>query len=269
MNSPILRYATPSDLRAIASIWQLCFGDDEGFVSRFFEVSQTLEATIVAELNGQAAAFIVTFDNVRRSGTKYSYLYALAVHPECQRQGIGAAVLRHAISEANQRGSDGAFLRPANAELALRYVNQFGGIPSAYLHEQIFTASKFQGSCADISEITAADYLSCASDKVHMPQGLIAAQALLCQVFGEKFLSLAPDSCVHLAQDSNGFVVKNAQCSRFCPSQLCAFLGTDKLTAKSISPKAEGSLHPAIILFPAKASSQILQMQAAPFFWLD
>ena len=269
MSSPILRYAAPHDLCDISAIWQLCFGDGDGFVGRFFEVLQPACTTVVAELDGRVLAFITAFDNVHFCEGKYSYLYALAVHPEHQRRGLGAAVLQHAICAAHQRGHDGAFLRPASAELSESYIRRFFGTAAAYLHESVFIAEKPPGSFSGVSEISLGDYISRVSGGASIPQELASAQALLCESYGEVFLSASSGSCFHIAKDSDGFIVKNVQGSGFELSQLCAFLKTDRLTIKSLSQNSAGALYPAVIFFPARDDFKIPRMHDIPFFWLD
>ena len=81
----ILRYAKPEDLEDICRVWRASFGDNEDFVRTFFEKTDILTTTVVAECDGKVVSLMCAFDGI---GTM-SYLYALCTAPKYRGQGIG------------------------------------------------------------------------------------------------------------------------------------------------------------------------------------
>lgn len=104
----IVRRARQGDWREIAEVIDAAFGDTE--TSAFTEELRASEGhvpelTFVAEEDGEIVGFtMLSYVRLEGSGRRVLILTPMAVRPDRQRRGIGAAVVRAATAAADARG---------------------------------------------------------------------------------------------------------------------------------------------------------------------
>lgn len=115
-----LRIAEKVDLPELIALWQAVFGDDERFISAFYQASG-IERTIVALENGRIVGMInCPATELWAKGERYrgAYIYALAVDARHRSSGIGSALLKAAESnEFLTEAPQFLLLIPAEASL--------------------------------------------------------------------------------------------------------------------------------------------------------
>lgn len=141
-----VRRATPSDAAAVASLrrhW--CEEDagepldDAGFEDRFaawFRAEADRRATFLAEVDGAAVGMVnlAVFERMPRPGrpgSRWGYLsnaFVLAAHRD---HGIGGALLRALLAEADARGCVRVVLSPS--ERSVRFYERAGFGPASML----------------------------------------------------------------------------------------------------------------------------------------
>ncbi len=136
-----LRPTRESDLDGIIKTWSASFGDSEEFILSLAENCCLIERGVCAVSDGEARAFMFAFDGLEIAGRKASYIYALCTQREYRRRGLGRAVLIYAAQQANERGSELVFLRPADKDLAGWYASAFAAIPFAPIGTEKITPS--------------------------------------------------------------------------------------------------------------------------------
>lgn len=117
-----MRIDVPEDthLPALKALWQLSFGDDETVISHFFATGYSPDRCRCLWENGQLAGALYWFPLICRD-TKLAYLYAVAVHPDFRRRGLGRALLEDTHRHLAQAGYAGAVLVPAHEGLRHMY----------------------------------------------------------------------------------------------------------------------------------------------------
>lgn len=118
----IIRPTTPADYDTVYDLIKTAFleaehrdGDEQDFAVRLREGENYIPALdLVAECGGAAAGHIMftkTFVT-RPDGSRYDTLLAapLSVLPDCQRTGVGSALMRQGLRIAAEMGYGAAFL---------------------------------------------------------------------------------------------------------------------------------------------------------------
>ena len=126
-----IRLSRKADETELKALWKLVFDDEEGDINRFFECFFEPGSAMVADFgNGPVCAthMITLGDFVLQSGEKLpcSYIYALATHPDCRGQGLGAAVTKAAIQHSVQAGFSANVIKPAETSLFSYYKDRVG-----------------------------------------------------------------------------------------------------------------------------------------------
>ncbi len=102
----IVRPERPEDEPALVSVIDAAFGDTEtsAFTRRLRESAGYVpELTFVGAEDGEPVAFTM-LSYVPLGARRILILTPLAVHPDRQRQGVGAALVRAALAAADERG---------------------------------------------------------------------------------------------------------------------------------------------------------------------
>lgn len=115
------RAACSADVPALKTLWALCFGDEAGYIDRFFEDLFLPEHMAVCA-DGATPVSMVAFlpcTLCAPSGdAPWAYLYAMATHPQYQGRGLGQRLLRFAYHYGrHSRGWAGLALVPADEGL--------------------------------------------------------------------------------------------------------------------------------------------------------
>nr|WP_279379518.1 N-acetyltransferase [Polymorphobacter arshaanensis] len=105
----LLRPETPSDIRTIAAMTAAAFGDtSEVILVERLRAAGNVCAAIVAEEDGELVGHVLL--SVMSAPFMALALAPLAVHPLCERRGIGAALVRAAIAAATEFGATAIFV---------------------------------------------------------------------------------------------------------------------------------------------------------------
>ena len=134
-----LRNVTCYDLEQVTALEQVCFPPAEAaskdafryriesFPERFFVAER--DGEIVGIINGCASSQMTITDDLfepqgHEPEGKNQMIFGLAVHPDHQRQGIGAALMEHMIAFCKETAMERVVLTCKEAKL--RYYAKFG-----------------------------------------------------------------------------------------------------------------------------------------------
>lgn len=96
----IIRKFQPSDFPHVIDIENRVFNEHDPYLYvKFYETCSN--GFLVAEINGMIAGFVVGYRPSETTGR----IFSLAVHPDHQRKGIGAALLKELIHILFQNGA--------------------------------------------------------------------------------------------------------------------------------------------------------------------
>ena len=109
------RLMQPADLPALCELFQTAFGDPPAFAQFVFEQYAGPQNVFVAEQNG-APVSMASAIPVEYKGQQGAFLYGVATHPDCRRQGIAAGLLQYAQQQLQQRGAEFLVLIPQNGK---------------------------------------------------------------------------------------------------------------------------------------------------------
>lgn len=134
-----IRNVTCSDLEQVTALEIACFPPAEAatraafnyriktFPERFFVAEQN--GTIIGLINGCASSQMTITDDLfepqgHEADGKNQMIFGLAVHPDCQRRGIGAALMEHMIAFCKKTAMERVIL--TCKEEKLYYYAKFG-----------------------------------------------------------------------------------------------------------------------------------------------
>lgn len=113
----ILRDETPADIDAITDVTLAAFrtlaisSHTEQFIVRALRAAKALAVSLVAELDGRVVGHIAFSPVAMSDGTPGWYgLGPVSVRPECQRQGIGRALVEAGLARLQALGARGCCL---------------------------------------------------------------------------------------------------------------------------------------------------------------
>ena len=129
------RPSHPGDIPQLRQLWKDCFGDSDEFLDLFFSTAYTPERSLVItetdRILGAAYWFDCTLD-----GRTLAYLYAIAVSPHFQNQGLGSALMESIHAALRLQGYDAAILIPGEESLR-RYYSRFGYRTCSYRYQEV------------------------------------------------------------------------------------------------------------------------------------
>jgi putative acetyltransferase len=113
----IIRRETEADIEAIAAVTRAAFADHlysqqtEPFIINALRAANALTLSLVAEIDGRVVGH-VAFSPVTINGRPSAWygLGPVSVLPECQRQGIGQALIREGLQQLKSSGAQGCVL---------------------------------------------------------------------------------------------------------------------------------------------------------------
>ncbi|HUW29741.1 MAG TPA: N-acetyltransferase [Sulfuriferula sp.] len=159
----LIRSETSADVSAIAEVTVAAFktlaisNHTEQFIIAALRAAKALTISLVAEVDGRVIGHIAFSPVTISDGTLNWYgLGPVSVLPECQRKGIGSALIQEGISRLKALGAQGCCLvgHP-------KYYQRFGfqnipGLVCEGVPEEVFFALSFDG---------------------HIPQGIVEFHA--------------------------------------------------------------------------------------------
>ena len=132
------RPSRAADVPGLKRLWQRCFGDDIGFIDRYFEDLFRPEHLVVCA-DGAAPVSMVAFLpcalRAPAGAAPCAYLYAMATDPGRQGEGLGQGLLRFAFGYGRARGWAGLTLVPADQGLFRFYAK--AGYQTAFSYQTL------------------------------------------------------------------------------------------------------------------------------------
>lgn len=230
------RTARREDLPRLVELWHLCFGDEEGFIRRFFQWPAVLEGALVLEADGQVVSMLLTFPR-EVEGQPACYGYAFCTHPACQDRGYGRRLLAWAEDRAREQGRIALILVPGEESL-YQFYRSLGYTETLLRRERRWKGPRPERSASPLRPLSPEDYLK---ERSHWLQGvcsvgageeILAQQRRLSQATGGDLYQL-PQGGVAAAElwDGKG-VVKELLCPDWTQGAaiLAAGLGVEELT---------------------------------------
>lgn len=115
------RTGLPADVPGLKALWALCFGDDPGYIDRYFEdlfLPEYMAVCADGPVPVSMVAFLPCTLRAPAGDAPCAYLYAMATHPQYQGRGLGQQLLRFAYDYARRhQGWAGLTLVPADEGL--------------------------------------------------------------------------------------------------------------------------------------------------------
>jgi putative acetyltransferase len=148
----LIRSETSADANAIAEVTAAAFRtmavsqQTEHFIIAALRAAKALTISLVAEVDGRLVGHIAFSPVTMSDGSPHWYgLGPVSVLPECQRRGIGSALIREGISQLQALGARGCCL-VGHPE----YYRRFGfqnprGLGHRGVPEEVFFALSFAG----------------------------------------------------------------------------------------------------------------------------
>lgn len=116
------RVSKLEDVPQLKQLWNLAFGDGDSYVDNFFGNYGSPDKILVAEEKGTGKILAMTAwfgSDFHRGGEVYrfAYLYAVATHPEYEKQGIASKLLSFVYETMVEYGFHGVTTVPAQPSL--------------------------------------------------------------------------------------------------------------------------------------------------------
>ena len=153
-----LKTAGPGREQAVAELWAKVYGDDGGFLERFYADCVPFEDVTVAEEDG-AVRTILTAPAVRvhlPEGREVpaGYMYALASEPTVRNRGLGRDMMRFGAKVWQEKGAACTLLVPAEPSL-FRFFDSLGYVPAFSHLRREYTAADCPDPCEGDSVVPA------------------------------------------------------------------------------------------------------------------
>ena len=149
-----MKIDTPSigRISQLRQLWQLAFGDDESFISTFFENGFAPERCRCITIGNQVAAALYWFE-AGCMDQKVAYLYGVATHPAFRGQGLCAGLMKDTHAHLRTLGYHSVVLVPQKESLREMY-RKMGYCDCTFVSEFFCTDDPFPAPmhCIDSSE---------------------------------------------------------------------------------------------------------------------
>lgn len=133
-----IRLSRQEDIPQLRKLWHQVFGDDQAYLDLFFQTAYAPERCMVLTQQGQLTGGAYWLD-CSLDGRPIAYLYALAIAPDVQGQGLGTMLLGKIHSHLTALAYQAVLLVPGQESLR-NYYNRFGYRTVSYYQE--FSAQK-------------------------------------------------------------------------------------------------------------------------------
>lgn len=110
------RPSCPAERPHLNRLWRECFGDEKSFIDLFFRSAYAPERSLVLVREGELVGAGYWMD-CWVEGKRLAYLYAIAIAPQYQRQGLGTRLLGAMHERLARQGYDGVLLVPGTGAL--------------------------------------------------------------------------------------------------------------------------------------------------------
>ena len=211
MRRVLLRPTAPTDLEAVAGLWESAFHDPAPLVRALLTAGGLLDRGMAAVLDGTPVSVMFAFPELALGGRSAAYLYALCTRPDLRGQGLGSRVLEALTARCFDGGADLVFLSPADAGLERWYREKLGMAALGGVSDlPLALPAGVPGRCAPVS---VADYLRA---RRGVTGSLLRAQAVLLEAEGGGLfrLTLSAGTALACVQPTpRGLLVLELLCS--------------------------------------------------------
>lgn len=179
MRRILLRPTEPTDLEAVAGLWESAFHDPAALVRALLTAGGLLGRGMAAVVDGAPVSVMFAFPGLDLGGRSAAYLYALCTRPDLRGQGLGSRVLEALTERCFGGGSELVFLSPADAGLDRWYRERLGMAALGGVSDiPLALPAGAPGLCEPAS---VADYLRA---RHGMTESLLRAQTMLLEAEG-------------------------------------------------------------------------------------
>lgn len=136
-NLTIKKLKSANELKELIQVFSLAFEADYTTTDEYLEsmLHNSTSVILGAELDQKIVGGIVAFEMTPIHGTKEFYVYDIAIHPEFQKKGIGALLMKELKAEAVVRGIGTIFVEAESEdEGAVAFYRAIGGEEVAVNH---------------------------------------------------------------------------------------------------------------------------------------
>ena len=143
-------------------LWQLCFGDEDAFLSTYCRELYCADRTLVGYTDGVATTHLQCLPlelTAGRMSLPVNYVVAVCTHPDYAGRGLMKAQLQDALRLAKDRGEVASLLLPAEAWLFDYYATSAGYAPVAVATVMTDLDAVFREADPDCEGATLVDYL--------------------------------------------------------------------------------------------------------------
>lgn len=136
-NLTIKKLKSANELKELIQVFSLAFEADYTTTDEYLEsmLHNSTSVILGAELDQKIVGGIVAFEMTPIHGTKEFYIYDIAIHPEFQKKGIGALLMKELKAEAVVRGIGTIFVEAEpEDEGAVAFYRAIGGEEVAVNH---------------------------------------------------------------------------------------------------------------------------------------
>lgn len=109
-----------TQISQLRKLWQLAFGDEEGFIDTFFESGFSQERCLCITENGTVTAALYWFETTC-GGQALAYIYGVATHPDHRGKGLCRKLMEQTRDHLHSLGYSGILLVPQKESLREMY----------------------------------------------------------------------------------------------------------------------------------------------------
>lgn len=136
-DTSIIKLENIAQLRELVTVFSLAFKSaydtTDAYLSAMLENTSCI--ILGALVEDRIVGGLVAFEMIPIHGTKELYIYDIAVHPEFQKQGVGAQLMKALKQEARTRGVGTVFVdAESEDEEAVAFYRAIGGEEVAVNH---------------------------------------------------------------------------------------------------------------------------------------
>ena len=129
------RPSCPGEIPHLRQLWKDCFDDSDGFLDLFFGTAYAPERSIVISQRNRIVGAAYWFVCSLKERT-LAYIYAVAISPALQGQGLGSALMEAIHDTLRNQGFDAVLLVPGDDGLR-RYYRRFGYRTCSYRAREV------------------------------------------------------------------------------------------------------------------------------------
>lgn len=192
-------HPTAEQIPTLKKLWHEAFGDDYGFINKFFDTAYSAERAMCVTADGECVAALYWFD-CECGKSKTAYIYAVATAEKYRSMGLCKKLMEHTHKHLLRDGYKTAVLVPGESTLFDFYA-KLGYETFGYINEQKY----FKGTQKiNIKKADANEYAKIR--KIHLPEGgIVQENENLDFLANDSFFLYGSDFVVAAREESGTF----------------------------------------------------------------